>query len=1051
MPLEPQTKEIPFRFGLDVTEDEEGQPNGALELVNYDFDEDGVLLRRGGFVRVEVLGSNLSKFLPDAPGAERGYPRLLLQDAQAPVAIDNDLTARITQTITTLSPGARIQHVDMAFALGCVCVATVCSGETSTDNTIYYQRPADFITFIHVIDATSGAIYFTTSYPAYCARVAVATNATTGAQAFIFCLAAGNAFTAPNSVVAYTLWQPTPGINVFAVLPTTITVTTLLSTGDSQSSVPVNRTVDMASLDNGTCQVTWLEGKATLTWKAWNLRWDAFGTVVVGLASVLPVVPTRAQCWVWNAAGTPIYGCMTAVGDPNIVIVYAGSAYTIGTSNTHLVNLTLSSTGVSGEFLVSWNTQIIFSATAGWGKGDIKYRTFRTSGPPGPSGSEKTYYGMQVATEAETINGRFRMGISATAVPETQYANLSLVYYDVNLGVLLAEGQLAYDEWGYWINYPFEDLNEFFFTYPPPLVAIGVSGMIPVPVAMESGPAVQGRRSRGVRRLRIAYFESTSEYFHTAHLQHTHFLTGSYLAASDETRVFPAAFLVAPAIVPQTFPPSNPNVWGYVALFEYVDFHGNIQVSPPSPTLIYTHASATAPTPTLEIQVPDILRDFASLSKFQVHAVRVKVYRTQMNKSEYNLIYATHVADAGTGGIVTFTDSMSDTNAALGETLYSTGGVLASELAPPLTHLTAHRNRLFGVRSDIPETIMFTTETFEPNFPRWNSSLSLRVDNQGGPPLAVASMYDKLVILQHQQICVVTGEGPDALGQGIFSMPETIARGVGVEPGQVGSVVETPIGVMFAHRTGIHLLTPGLEIVPIGRALGGKNFGEEHPIHRARFLPSRSQVWFLAQDVVFVYDLRTSRWTTFTGVWDTFWDVAECDGQVYAISQIPGSPSGNYTLFRYSFDDRRDQDPAVDTESLVGFPQKIGLPWLRRDRVQQMRLWKVFVSGSQEGGWADDQADVVVEAFSQQAERDKSSTVADNTYIWSAATLQAEPENFLLGGRLVSQRGRALRCRVRIQPSPTYTGGPLFRLSAVTYDYGVLPTRGKARARPSAF
>jgi hypothetical protein len=1041
MPLEPQTKEIPFRFGLDRTEDEEGNPNGALELVNFDFDEDGVLLRRGGFIRSEELGHDFSKYLPDAVAATRGPPRLLLQDAKTPVVIADNLSARIVQSITTLSPGARIQHVSAAYqpAFGCVCIATACSGETVADNSgsIYYQDTGTFQVFVHVVDVTNGAIYFTHRFDGTSVVRVVTSNVyLTGDPAWVLVHLPG------ASLHFSTITQAPTGSRDFVLKTTTTPMTTAVSTA------AIIRPVDAVSLGD-TVEVTWVEGGAApFTWKKATVQAEPVsGVQVLSSPSTLTPTPAYAEVWVWAIDGsTPIYGYMSAAAPTvGLHLVYLGIDHTVGTTNWIAPHFTLALAS-GGTYVALWNNLDI-PGTAEWGIGDIKYQPLFISASVSNAGALMTYSGMQIGTDAANVNGKLRVGIYATSAPDTQFANLTLAYYDEALDVLLTEGQLAFDEYGMWRG-PLDDIFEANAGYPPPLLPVGAGGMCPVPVAMETGGSANERISRAVRRIRLVYFDGTSPFFYSAHLQNTHFLTGSYLAASDETRVFPAAFLVPPAIVPQTFGAAA-NVWGYVALFEYVDFHGNIQVSPPSTTFIYKSAS-TNPTPTLQIQVPDPTRDEDQVTQFNVAALRVKIYRTQKNGSTFNLIFATHVLDTSVPGLITFTDNLSDTDIAEGETLYTTGGVLASELAPPIKHITAHRNRLVGVRSDIPETIMFTTETFEPQYPRWNSVLSFRVDNQGGAPLAVASMFDKLVILQHEQICVVTGEGPDALGNGAFSLPETVVRGVGVEPHQVGSVVETPLGVMFAHRTGIHLMTPSLEIVPIGRALGGKRFGEGNTIHRARFLPSLSQVWFLASFMIYVYDLRAQRWTTFTGPWGTLDDVAEIDGIVYAICAGSTTTSGKYTLYRLSFDDRRDQDPADDDENLIGFTQTVGLPWLRQDRAQELRLWKVYVSGSQGEGWADPQAAITVEAYSQDERRNKQSTVADNAYTWSADTILAEPDNFLLRGRVVSQRGRALRCRLTVTPAATYTGGALYRLSALTYDFGMLRGRGKTRARPTA-
>ncbi len=209
----------------------------------------------------------------------------------------------------------------------------------------------------------------------------------------------------------------------------------------------------------------------------------------------------------------------------------------------------------------------------------------------------------------------------------------------------------------------------------------------------------------------------------------------------------------------------------------------------------------------------------------------------------------------------------------------------------------------------------------------------------------------------------------------------------------------------------------------------------------------------MSPGVVFVYDLRASKWTTFTGVWTTLRDTSEVDvpssipasRSIYAI--YPSTYGSTYLQYR---PDYRLDTPVGASSGASYFSQVVGLPWLRVDRAQEMRLWKVFVTGVQTLDPAD-RASILVEAFSQDERRAKSSTTRDNAYTWTAAQLAAESANFFLRARVVSQRGRALRCRLTITPDPTaYLGGELFDLSALTYDFGVLPGRGKARTRAGA-
>jgi len=518
-------------------------------------------------------------------------------------------------------------------------------------------------------------------------------------------------------------------------------------------------------------------------------------------------------------------------------------------------------------------------------------------------------------------------------------------------------------------------------------------------------------------------------------LNDTAFIAGSLLRAFDGAYASEAAFLNAPAR-PVTSIGSAGSLTGsyaYVILFESIDAQGNIRVSPPSPASTPIAATADQIDVFVSNHIPvDHTTDTANAS---ARHFRVKLYRTQAGGSTFNLVKTFALMP---GSSLTYSDNFTDAAIASLESLYTTGGVLESEPAPPLSHLCAHRNRLFGIRSDDPRTIAFTQETFAPFYPRWHAALTFRVDNEGGHPNAVAGLDDKLVVFQDNHVSAVVGEGPDSVGNGAYSRPEVVARGVGVDANNRNSVVVMPGGIMFRHSSGIYLLSRDLQVAPVGlpirRLLGTSN------VLSARFLPSLHQVWIFldASAPVLVFDTLYGRWSTFTSGLTKPRDVVEANGVVYVLDA--DGTSSPAALFQYDVASFVDK---LDGSTPTYFAPVIKTPWFRgAGRGGTQRLRKCTLNGEVVLGTG---ISVTLDVYSQRPgqKADKDPETRDSRHTWTAGQLGSLPDGgFELVGRTVTQRCSAFRCDITMAPSNTDSEG--LRLTALSYDYGVEPSRGKA-------
>jgi hypothetical protein len=1007
--LEPKSQEIPFRFGLDLTEDEEGSPNGALELENFDFNLEGALVRRNGFTKLSgtTAGPTEAGTSENRGLISNGETLGILQRGHVVpnVAGGNGDYAGFGpfdhDTLGTYWNGVRTQSVDMATLTAangnkylCV-VATVFSEASGTE---IIDAVQDYEVHAKVIDLATRSVV----YDGRIDRGTVGVNAAYGARVVAYTAAfrfgifynVGSTFKfnyietgtmslgSAVNVVTSTDHSSASGVpdvvcdgtNAYAVV--------------CNASVPKVKKVD----SSGTVSVSHSLATGLHTENAILLLTNGTTLMVVTSGNVFEV-PTTLLSSTFSGSITAPGGTVKQIA---LVETVANSQLTILIDTTTTVRVATYNVGslVAPAYTVTApNVQLLSKP---W------FHSFPTSG--------RQAYVAVGARNAATSGYRTVVIMAATSMS--------------------AVGQVSFDEAGAPHGYLASLLLGNVLADPTDASATRYLLASLADIETSDAAAFAGNFiDFYVRRVRVSRLSfSVTNVVTSAALGGLVHVSGSLPLTWDGSTLGPAAFVDAPAAPVLT----SPNVgdltgtYSYRVVYEVSDERGNIQVSPPS---VAVSTTVTAK----KITVTHAVSPLAYRSLPGLRNLRVKIYRTAAGGSIY---YLAHTYTAVYGGTVTVDDDVID-NVSLtrAETLYTTGGALESEPAPPLRFLCAHRNRLFGIRSDVPQNIAFTQETTDPLNPRWHAVLNHRVDNDGGPPTALASVYDKMLVFQGDQICAFYGAGPDGTGSGAFAQPEVVARGVGVADADRGSVVTTPLGVFFKHRSGIHVIGPDFQVSPVGRAV--QSLVGSDTCVRGRFLPSRHQVWFLFQDpstlttrqYALIYDTRFNRWVKWTTP-VVFEDVIEHAGTVYAISRT--------ALFKL------DTTTCIDTGGSTSlFSQVIGLPWYRGpDRAQELRLWKVHLAGRKVAG-AQNDATIALQVYTQDERKPKSSTAADNTLTWAGSTVTGLASNFLLSARAVSQRCRAFRCRLTVTPQTTSATSTWLTLGALVYDFGALMGRGK--------
>lgn len=203
-----------------------------------------------------------------------------------------------------------------------------------------------------------------------------------------------------------------------------------------------------------------------------------------------------------------------------------------------------------------------------------------------------------------------------------------------------------------------------------------------------------------------------------------------------------------------------------------------------------------------------------------------------------------NAATAATTGIV------------VGVPLYTTGGGLANSPMPSCRALTKWRDRIVAVGTPEDGEIWYTQEFEEGDGPRFNAA-ALRVfwfDGSGPIYAAGVISWDHLALFRSKEVGVLSGPGPDSLGQNGAYIAETLQGNRGCE--RPKSVYESPDGCGFQDKQSgrMCMVTPAGQILENNQ---GIDFYRTLTITSAQYFESVGQTWLGNSDgYYFVQDHR---------------------------------------------------------------------------------------------------------------------------------------------------------------------------------------------------
>jgi hypothetical protein len=297
----------------------------------------------------------------------------------------------------------------------------------------------------------------------------------------------------------------------------------------------------------------------------------------------------------------------------------------------------------------------------------------------------------------------------------------------------------------------------------------------------------------------------------------------------------------------------------YQAVFQWVDQFGRRHQSAPSLVwdLDITVASSIALTVS-DCQIGQRTIGIESLRPV------VLLYRT-VDGGEVPQLLPLSEPSVSAAGTVSFTDTIADSVVGENEFIYTGGGVLPNRLAPTCRYVRTAEDRVW-VGGLWDENILEASKVLIPSEP---PNFTLDPSHQvvlPGPCTGLAYQDGQIVAFTENEICLVSGEGPNDQGAGSFLAPQPLVRGLGCAREESASILETEAGIIFRGKSSWWLIPRGFgQPQDIGAAVQDES---QHCIaaaltetseHRlARFLVGAAGDY--SSDTVLTLDLTNMQW-----------------------------------------------------------------------------------------------------------------------------------------------------------------------------------------------
>ncbi len=238
-------------------------------------------------------------------------------------------------------------------------------------------------------------------------------------------------------------------------------------------------------------------------------------------------------------------------------------------------------------------------------------------------------------------------------------------------------------------------------------------------------------------------------------------------------------------------------------LYEYVDAQGNI------------HESVTTPIEQVDLGALDsiLIAKVYGVDITTKHLnVRVTMYRSDADGVLLKKVASSLLGDATT--CVTFIDRGETSDEFLElPVLPTTGGILENYQPGCVTDIAEHKGRVFVatptefVRYSKPLAQGRVTGYPIPQF-------VIDVPGDSASISGISSGLNFLTIFTRKGVFIVQGEGPNAVGQGLFGLPNAIADSQGALPGSPH--LSHSLGVFYVSDRGIYVIDGQAKVLYVG-------------------------------------------------------------------------------------------------------------------------------------------------------------------------------------------------------------------------------------------
>lgn len=424
---------------------------------------------------------------------------------------------------------------------------------------------------------------------------------------------------------------------------------------------------------------------------------------------------------------------------------------------------------------------------------------------------------------------------------------------------------------------------------------------------------------------------------------------GGVVRTYDGNSVVSAGFLNAPRIIDVSDTGAGSAIaaatYYYVATHEWWDMEGHRHISQVPVGAPYEYV-VSVDTDQIDIEIKaHSFHDRSDAEALEAHSQNVTLWRSNAGAGSGPFYYITSArVDPYNATHQIYT--VSDTNGTLPisgqeEQNYWLGnlGALSYDPPPPARVLCKHQQRIWAAAED-EHGVLYYSNRYTTALAGEGRNLQFPVANfvpvePGIKITGMASLDDKLIVFTKDSIYMVFGEGPAETGFPAdgFSKPRKIASGFGCVDHR--SVVVTPQGVLFRSRYGFARLGRDTQVATIGSPI--EDTADGYPeVVSVVLLEKKEQVRWLCYNSAFsdyraiVYDYVKDRWTVFNMGLSAPTDWINYKGDCYV---------GNSTKALY-------EDQSTYSDDGTSYNMEIISPWVKFGEMNTFkRVWRVVGLG----------------------------------------------------------------------------------------------------------